>query len=178
MENYEQKHKEDLEEAKGWLAIAKENNDKIAIQILEKFFPELKESEDERIRKDLIKYLNTDMNENPSQSDSFYNKCIAWLEKQGEQKHGWSEEDEDAVDIAIRIIQNKGDDCAGILDSDKALNWLKSFKDRYTWKPSEEQIEMLENIRKILHNKAIYSKSVHLMYAFEELIRTLNKLKA
>jgi UDP-glucose 4-epimerase len=45
--NYEQKYKEDLEAAKGWLAIAKENNNKIAIQILEKLFPELFESEDE-----------------------------------------------------------------------------------------------------------------------------------
>ena len=48
--DYEQKHQEDLEAAKGWLTIAKENDNKIAIQILEKFFPELRESEDERIR--------------------------------------------------------------------------------------------------------------------------------
>lgn len=72
----------------------------------------------------------------------------------------WNEDDEDSRDIAIRIIQNGGDDCAGILDSEKALNWLKSIKpqqnqydkgyhDGYSaakylqWKPSEEQMEAL-----------------------------------
>ena len=60
-----------------------------------------------------------------------------WLEKQGEQKP-WSEEDEDAVDIAIRIIQNGGDDCVGILDSNKALKWLKSIKDRIQPQPTSE----------------------------------------
>ena len=46
------------------------------------------------------------------------------------EKFKMSEENEDALDIAIRIIQNGGDNCAGILDSNKALNWLKSLKDR------------------------------------------------
>lgn len=49
-------HQEDLEAAKGWLAIAKKNNNEIAIQILERFFPELRESEDERIRKAQLDY--------------------------------------------------------------------------------------------------------------------------
>jgi len=52
------------------------------------------------------------------------------FEKQGEKKPTWSEEDEDSVDITIRIIQNGGDNCAGILDSDKALKWLQSLKQR------------------------------------------------
>ena len=63
-----------------------------------------------------------------------------WLEKQGEQTF-WSEEDEDIVDIAIRIIQNGGDDCAGILDSNKALRWLKSLKDRLQPQPKQEWSE-------------------------------------
>jgi hypothetical protein len=42
----------------------------------------------------------------------------------------WSEEDEDSIDIAIKIIQSGGDNCAGILDSDKALKWLQSLKQR------------------------------------------------
>ena len=32
--NYEQKYQKDLEAAKGWLAIAKENNNNISIQII------------------------------------------------------------------------------------------------------------------------------------------------
>lgn len=50
----------------------------------EAFFPELKESEDERIRKDLIEYFKWNVKQI---LNDFSNKeCIAWLEKQGEQK--------------------------------------------------------------------------------------------
>ena len=42
MENYE----ETLEAAKGWYIIAKDQHNQLAIDILEKQFPELKESED------------------------------------------------------------------------------------------------------------------------------------
>ena len=74
----EQKHKEDLEAAKGWLAIAKKNNNTIAIQILENLFSELRESEDERMRQRIIQAIRLradDMNEEWSDE-------IAWLEKQ------------------------------------------------------------------------------------------------
>lgn len=82
--NYEQKHQEDLEAAKSWLAIAKENNNTIAIQILEKFFPELKESKDEKIRKEIYRYfrdlqLSRDREFSPSIS---IDEILAWLEKQ------------------------------------------------------------------------------------------------
>ena len=61
--------------------------------------------------------------------------------------------------------------------SRRVSDWLKSLKDRYTWKPSDEQMETLENVRKILHTNDIYSKANNLMYNFEELIRTLKKLR-
>ena len=77
--NYEQKHKEDLEAAKGWLEIAKKDNNTMATQILEKFFPELKESEEERIRKAIIRVFTGESNYT-SKEDA--NKYIAWLEKQ------------------------------------------------------------------------------------------------
>lgn len=73
------KHQEDLQAAKGWLAIAKENNNKIAIQIIENLFPELKESEDEKIRKELIEFVNI----NTISIDERHDRWIAWLEKQG-----------------------------------------------------------------------------------------------
>ena len=60
------------------------------------FFPELKESEDEIIRKELIRLFN-DTVWNDS-SFRFYDldkeKVIAWLEKQDKQKLTWIEEDE------------------------------------------------------------------------------------
>lgn len=55
-------------------------------EAIEEIFPELRESEDERIRKDLIKYLESDRDCQPCQNVSFYDRSIAWLEKQGEQK--------------------------------------------------------------------------------------------
>ena len=45
--------------------------------IAEVIFPELKESEDERIRKEIIKYIKT---------GTYHKDWLAWLEKQGEQK--------------------------------------------------------------------------------------------
>jgi len=58
-------------------------------QMMEYLFPELKESEDERIRKWIIDDIRYNMN-NESLNNSEYKKeaekAIAWLEKQGEQK--------------------------------------------------------------------------------------------
>lgn len=62
---------------------------------IENLFPELKENEDERVRKAILGYL-TIMWGN-SQDDVcgvHVEDAIAWLEKQGEQKPKRSEEDE------------------------------------------------------------------------------------
>lgn len=71
-------------------------------------------------------------------------KEFQWLNSikdrvQSQPKQEWSKEDEDALDIAIRIIQNGGDNLSGILDSNKALNWLKSLK------PQPKQEWSIEN---------------------------------
>ena len=52
---------------------------------LDEVFPELKESEDERIRKGLIEYLESDRDCQPCQDVSFYDDALAYLEKQKEQ---------------------------------------------------------------------------------------------
>lgn len=49
----------------------------------EEMFPELKESEDERIRKRIYDYINVTLDDNESTEKE---KWLAWLEKQGEQK--------------------------------------------------------------------------------------------
>jgi hypothetical protein len=66
------------------------------IDILIKYFPELKESEDERIRKELIRFIENWKNPNNlgrpqdypmfTKNEEQCNKYITWLEKQGEQK--------------------------------------------------------------------------------------------
>ena len=202
MENYEQKYKKALEIARE-IYNRQDATDGGKI-ILESMFPELKESEDERIRKKLIEVFTKADNIGGIiySGDINYKEAISWLEKQGEKAHKarfkvgdkviwirdsratvrtisevsksntywldcpgsssgwysddelvlyieqgeqkpleWNEDDEDAIDIAIRIIQNKGDDCAGILDADKALNWLKSIKPqpKYQWTDEDEK---------------------------------------
>jgi len=60
--------------------------------------------------------------------------------------------DEDALDIAIRLIENNGNDCAGILDKERALNWLKSLNpNSCCWKPSLQQINKLNEISQSLN---------------------------
>lgn len=64
------------------------NNDEK--EVIETLIPELAESEDEMIRKALIDYFDdaNKADENPLQSYGIHtDKAIAWLEKQGEQKH-------------------------------------------------------------------------------------------
>ena len=73
--NYEQKYKETLERAK---TLYENANGLIKKRWLEQVFPELKESEDERIRKELIEFVKS--------RGGFKQEYIAWLEKQGEQK--------------------------------------------------------------------------------------------
>jgi len=161
-------------------------------------FPELKENEDERIRKELIAEVKEQIGCIPApdcrdkedeKALKQLNKWLAWLEKQGEQKTvdeiakevcknkesavtflkstgimnekgeladeykieqdeqnpAWSKEDE-------RCLTNAIDACKQISDEDydysqsyiDAINFLKSLKDRYTWKPSDEQMEGIE----------------------------------
>jgi len=93
--DYEQKYKEALEKAKSWANkyvgdwrnkvynLPYDRTGEIAKEFCE-IFPELKESEDERIRKKLIQLVNKEsgwQQEFPSQG-----QCLAWLEKQKEQK--------------------------------------------------------------------------------------------
>lgn len=83
-------------------------------------FPELKESEDEKIKKDLIQWIN----EFPDTiwRGHYKKDVIDWLEKQGEQKPTWGEEDEKMVKDIIAAIDS--------LYYHGMVNWLKSLKER------------------------------------------------
>lgn len=71
--NYEKKYKEALERAKKG-------------KCLENIFPELRESEEERIRKELLDYLDERRVVERFTDIRVKEEWIAWLEKQGEQK--------------------------------------------------------------------------------------------
>lgn len=84
METYEQKYKEALERAR-LLKLA--NPDDEAIQtFVEDSFPELRESEDERIRKNLMRMVQNVRNDSTEEGyyDIPFDKYISYLEKQKE----------------------------------------------------------------------------------------------
>ena len=72
---------EALKKAKGIINYYKEHNrDEAAIEDLETIFPELKESEDEKIRKALVKFHKSTIDIDGIKGADI----LAWLEKQGE----------------------------------------------------------------------------------------------
>ena len=80
--DYEKLYKESLEKAREYHKVDKDNTLKIyAKGTMEYLFPELKESEDERIRKGIIRCVKGNMPDNDLRK-----KYLAWIEKQGEQK--------------------------------------------------------------------------------------------
>jgi hypothetical protein len=90
----------------------------------------------------------------------------------GEQKPTeWSEEDEKKTRDVIRLIE-QGASVQSIRDH--YTNWLKSLKNKYTWKPSEEQINTLEQWLK--DNQ--YKGDARYCYPiFDSLYQDLKKLK-
>ena len=153
--NYEQKYKEALDRAKGQLEGAKVfdyNNEQIAHDIrstVYNIFSELKESEDERIRKEIIELLKNYASMHYITKEQ-YKERMDWLEKQGEQKPSWSEEDEISFLNTLWCCKK----VASIAKDENEMGtvwyaerWLKSLKNRCTWKPTEKQINAIRLAR-------------------------------
>ena len=164
----------DKEEA---MKILKDFHDKSAIfsvrTALETLHPELKESEDEKIRKAILNYL-TKMWGN-SQDDVcgvHVEDAIAWLEKQGGEKPqrmisaeakealydkpDWSEKDENVLeDIEEAIINYWHGDTQDIL-----LDWLKYLRPQPKKEWSEEDEKMIGRIRGIVEAYAFFQSAV------------------
>ena len=78
----------------------------------------------------------------------------------------WSEEEEVKINRIVACLEN-----LKVADNDillKDVEWLKSLKARYTWKPSDEQIRALDNAR---HSNPF---DVHIL---DTLFHDLKKLK-
>ena len=83
MDLYEKKYNEALERARDVYTYY--CDDREQLRKIESIFPELKESEDERIRKEIISFLK-DFEKDHYRSVNF-NSWIAWLEKQKPNTH-------------------------------------------------------------------------------------------
>ena len=116
---------------------------------LEEMFPALKESEDERIRKELIDFFLKHLDYASEEGTKEQLKSwIAWLEKQGEQKPvEWSEEDEDmrykATAVLNKLCASNKEFVFAHSTLVKVFSWLKSLRPQKKWKPSEEMLEAL-----------------------------------
>lgn len=117
---YEQKYKEALEKAKYW---HKEGYGRGCQELVEDIFPELQESKDERIRKEIIETFKI-LGDGKIPVDINYADIFTWLEKQGGQKFAWSEEDEEILRTII------SDGLRGAEFDMLQINWLKSLKQR------------------------------------------------
>lgn len=212
MDTYEKKYKEALERARDVYTYY--CDDREQLRKIESIFPELKESEDERIRKELCEIVNDWCNERHSFiiDKEYAQKILTWLEKQGEKEYAlksskdvdvhkfvqyierqakayelnlpnrsydiygfakdilswlekessqnlansaktckveqnpaWSEADENRLKVVISFVNsNPAED--PFYDKGCLKDWLKSLKDRYTWKPSDEQIGALDDV--------------------------------
>ena len=72
--------------------------------------------------------------------------CLAWLEKQGENKPAWSGWNERMCNASIRACQYMAENFENSTqDYEDAIDWLNSLKGRVQpqWKPSEEQMAHL-----------------------------------
>ena len=114
-------------------------------EFVDYLIPELKEGGDERIRKKLISYFSNIQGFSSLEYNYGITKeeVVAWLEKQGEQKPTWSEEDYDEMGVIACHLDNMGNEAMA--------NSLLCFRDKYNnaqpkqvW--SEEDKNMIENI--------------------------------
>ena len=112
-----------LEIAKVWCKL--DNND-LSNDDLETLFPELKKSEDERISKEIIKYLEQTVPHHHRDEVLKSKEWIAWLEKQGEQKP-WSEEDAEILSMLIELVEHKEESMEVKVE---LITWLKSLKQK------------------------------------------------
>jgi hypothetical protein len=128
-----------------------------------------KESEDEKIRKAIIRLLQNGGYMEPQDKE----KAFAWLEKQKEQKPAeWSEEDDLMRDAILKTLERVGD--YGTIGMQK--DWLKSLRPQPHWKPSEKQMKCL--VKCVNRAREMYNASANGYDAYPTLSSLLHDLRS
>jgi len=149
-----------------------------------------KESENEKIRKAIIKHFKAGT-EYVSFSGFSKGEIIAWLEHKpidndikealhteyekgradafAEMQKPWSEVDEYYHNIILYILYNQD---VGKTDKENAINWFTSLKERYNWKPNDEQLKALLSKLPVVKGGGDKVQDI-----LESLYKDLNKLK-
>lgn len=111
MDIYEKKYKEALEKVKIWQNHLYEVDDKDYADELNYIFPELKESEDEKIRKELITHCSNTRCVTEEGAERIA-KWIAWLEKQGNEypTFKWHDINEEPEEMKELFCEWESDD--------------------------------------------------------------------
>lgn len=164
--NYEKSYKEALERAK-----SKIENDKGHVLYeddIVAIFPELAESEDERIRKACIKYLDWEYTHCSRGEDKMkIEKCVSWLEKQGEHTKFM-----ESIQIGDKITKTESGNLVNLSQLERIAKPRKQNPtDNVEQKPSwnEDDEKNLNTIINVIHG------GTHL--AYENEIDWLKSLK-
>lgn len=153
--DYERLYKDALEKAKRMYNSAKELGFDVDAKNLETIFPELKESEDDRIKEDLIQWIN----EFPDTiwRGHYKKDVISWLEKQGD-KDKFIEKELGYIknyrENAIKRLEQLEKQCEKeeVDGFDAELNALLK---KYEYLPKEELAECLEFYLGVVKNMKI-----------------------
>lgn len=100
-----------------------------------------------------------------------------------EMKSSWSEEDETNSYHLKTLFENLAKNIKHEFriisdnDRDKYTTWLESIKERYTWKPSEEQMKVLDEVLNFAANHESPYWNYYIFETLNNLIRQLKKLK-
>jgi len=224
------------DEAKAHMSAAY-NSNRCTIGFMNEIFPELTESEDERIKKALSDILLIDSDEIREILDSnnlLMQDIDSWLKNQGKQKSIYDLTQQEAMDIAVAKCFEQGEQkpvewhredeqnlnaCLGYIpdeflrrwlqdaihtrydkpaewseenetvlnnliyalandrignDRDEYVSWLKSLKDRYTWKPSEGQMEFLKKCIEA-YNEVTFPTEVRVLSSLYNVLKKLRE---
>lgn len=119
-------------------------------------FRDIKESEDERIRKELISLVEKG---GCITSKKDRELALAYLEKQKEQKptnsekpKEWSEEDERMLNNCVSALKEGANGHAIVIDYGEHERWLNSLSERFKNQPKREWSEEDKNFIKELSN--------------------------
>lgn len=111
---------------------------------LETAVPELKESEDDCIRRAIISHF-VSMTTSCTEEEIQRRKYIAWLEKQKSVE--WSEEDNNMITSITKYLNASTAGFPNDVEwAKKFIEWLKSLKPQNHWKPTKQQMEAIKHV--------------------------------
>lgn len=137
-------------------------------------FPELKESEDDRIRKAIIKCLKWLRDEARWTDiyDTSFNSIFAWLEKQSkkDEEISFLKNKIEAIQYSVKVTEN----VVKTADYDKGFRDGVSASRFNRWKPSKKQMEAFEKGIKTIANNFLNwdtSEMTHIQTLYNDLCK-------